>query len=93
MARAAPIVLTDFGDTLYSSTAQEEDALLSRVGQHEVCGGMIELKPTAPNFRALVCHQCLLRVVIPNDVKTYAGLQNWADNERELLKTAPAGTA
>ena len=79
-----PIVLTKYYETLceiYARTpeyhAHDEDELKTIIGNHDICGGYLDLKPVSSCFNAIICRNCHLRVVIPKNIKTYKELREF----------------
>jgi hypothetical protein len=86
-----PIVFDRYDDRMGVRTRQigdssppiRDDALLeSSVGVHLHCEGDMELRHTSPEWNALVCKKCFLRIPIPSELKTLGDLRTWLNPKR-----------
>ena len=49
--------------------------LTDYVGKHEVCGGEVHITPISHSHDAIICHKCILRIVLPASVNTFGKLK------------------
>jgi hypothetical protein len=83
-----PIMLTEFGETLRepSSIRFTEDVkfpkcIYSYIGVHDICRGFLYVRPVSKTHNVIFCGNCVLRVLIPNEVDTYGKLWQWCAEE------------
>jgi hypothetical protein len=88
-----PIVMTRFKERLieYPSDTVERhtrdtDDLGTCIGVHETCKGWMDRKHISPEYDAIVCRDCGLRIEIPNTIATYGDLRKYLDQK---LASAP----
>lgn len=41
---------------------------------HKKCNGLMDLNPVSDTHNVLICKKCLLRILIPNNLKTWKDL-------------------
>ena len=78
-----PIVLTEFGETLiqhFSFPKKDSDLITGGssnhiIGMHALCNGCIDIMDISQTHKALICRECMLRVVIPKTIETIADLR------------------
>ena len=80
------IVLTEFGETLLSSSSTEVrkklDIELDLVaGVHKICKGWMDVMSVSDTHNALICRRCKLRVVIPNHIRSWKQLSTHMKNK------------
>ena len=47
----------------------------SFTGVHDICGGWFDIKEVSITHNALLCRGCRLRILFPNNIKTYGQLR------------------
>ena len=85
------IVLTTFGEALRpypNSDMKNERVLGTCIACHFMCNGFVDIKEVSPTHNALVCRSCHLRVVVPNTVKTFGDLRQWARSNSTSTTTS-----
>ena len=76
-----PIVLTSYGEILLPhpemKDREEEESFMLHgcIGTHQWCDGKIDVIMISQTHNTLYCHQCGLRVPIPDRVKTWEDLR------------------
>lgn len=77
-----PITLTKYGEKLIEDDPKPDhsdaDELGTILGIHELCRGFIEKNETSEYYSAIFCRRCYLRVIIPNDIRTYGELREYS---------------
>ena len=75
-----PILLTKFGEKLVQHPdlkTTDDKKLGSCIGIHDICGGLIHIRPISKTYKAVYCQKCGLRVTIPNGITTYGELRKY----------------
>ena len=96
-----PIQLTPEGDLLreyppqpkfsgleyFVDHTRDEKGLSSCVGIHEYCNGWMDRHQATKTHDTIVCRSCHLRVLFPNEVKTYGELRQALASKRVPVPT------
>lgn len=88
------IKLTVYGETLEVKRGVADETPMNGssngssvkpIMTHNVCNGCLDLVRISAKHQAIICRECLLRVVFPLTVKTFGDLRRYL---RERLKKA-----
>lgn len=74
------IKINTYNETLESSGKVNYKSEFRYKLIHSTCLGIITQTPISKTHNVLVCEQCLLRVVVPKDLKTFEDLDNHFKN-------------
>lgn len=89
-----PIVLDKYtGDTLLEDSGFEEDDELKRgpflIGIHSLCRGQVRMQLISMTHKAIVCHDCCMRFLVPASVKTYRQLRSFFNAQNSGVSPGP----
>jgi len=80
-----PILLTVDGDFMqeyprdkFFEHTRDDHTLSSCVGIHKYCGGFMDHKETTETNSVIICRSCLLRILLPSEIKTYGELREYS---------------
>jgi len=72
-----PIILNKEGEELMTQDEIPEESKLTAfsAGRHSVCNGTMRVIGVSRTHKALVCPECCLRILFPQDVGTFRELR------------------
>jgi len=79
------------------SKYREEDRLLAKlidgtypsdhnIGHHDICRGWIDIRKVSSTHNVITCAKCNLRIIIPEEIKTYRDLRKYLTEKIEIGK-------
>lgn len=74
------------GDSVYGVHSNDITKLHTCV--HDICGGVMGVKPVSLTHQVLICRGCSLRVILPTTIKTYGDLRQYFAHLQPQTKTA-----
>lgn len=76
-----PIVLTYLGETLLPQypvperVTETSPIRAHAPGLHQYCSNWVYVREISENYSAIVCNSCNMRILIPNNVRTFGDLR------------------